>query len=97
MAAKKKTEEMKPVEVTEEVKAEPKAEEKPRKVSIMIPYVEGEDPEVTVWVNDHCTKIRKGHMVEVTPEVAEVLQNSNKQMMVAQENRRKLKTQHQDW
>lgn len=91
--AAKKTEEKKPVEVTEEVKAE----ENSRKVSIMIPYVEGEDPEVTVWVNDHCTKIRKGHMVEVSPEVAEVLQNSNKQMMVAMENRRKLKNQHQDW
>lgn len=89
--AAKKTEEKKPV-VTEEVKEEPKD----KRVSIMIPYVEGEDPEVTVWVNNHCTKIRKGNMVEVTPEVAEVLQNSNKQMMVAQENRRKLKTQHQD-
>lgn len=90
--AAKKTEEKKPV-----VEAEVKAEEKPRKVSIMIPFIEGEDPEVTVWVNDHCTKIKKGYTVEVSPEVAEVLQNSNKQMMVASQNRQKLKTQHQDW
>ena len=48
-------------------------------------------------MNDHCTKIKKGHTVKVTPEVAEVLQNSNQQMMVAMENRRKLKNQHQDW
>ena len=52
---------------------------------------------MTVWVNDKVTKIRKGHQVKVTPEVAEVLANANQQMMVAMENRRKLKNQHQDW
>lgn len=99
MATKKtEAEANKPVEAieTEATKPEVKKEEDNR-VSIMIPYIEGEDPEVTVWVNDHCTKIKKGHTVKVTPEVAEVLQNSNQQMMVAMENRRKLKNQHQDW
>lgn len=89
MATKKTeaVEEKKPVE----------AKEEDNRVSIMIPFIEGEDPEVTVWVNDHVTKIKKGVQVRVTPEVAEVLQNSNQQMMVAMENRRKLKNQHQDW
>ena len=98
MATKKTeaVEEKKPVEAKEPEVTEVKEPEDNR-VSIMIPYIEGEDPEVTVWVNDHCTKIRKGHTVKVTPEVAEVLQNSNQQMMVAMENRRKLKNQHQDW
>ena len=98
MATKKtEAEANKPVEVTEAEATKPEVKEEDNRVSIMIPYIEGEDPEVTVWVNDHCTKIKKGHTVKVTPEVAEVLQNSNQQMMVAMENRRKLKNQHQDW
>ena len=103
MATKKTeaVEEKKPVEVKEpeatEVKEPEVKEPEDNRVMIMIPYIEGEDPEVTVWVNDKVTKIRKGHQVKVTPEVAEVLANANQQMMVAMENRRKLKNQHQDW
>ena len=67
------------------------------RVTVFIPYIEGEDPEVTVWVNDECTKIRKGHQVRVKRNVAEVLSHANQQAMVAMENRRKLKSQHQDW
>lgn len=67
------------------------------RVTIMIPYVEGEDKEVTVWVNDECTKIKKGYQVRVKKNVAEVLENSNQARMVAFENREKLKSQHQDW
>lgn len=96
MATKKTEVEARPVEAVEAMPVEAK-EEQDNRVMIMIPYIEGEDPEVTVWVNDKVTKIRKGHQVKVTPEVAEVLQNSNQQMMVAMENRRKLKNQHQDW
>ena len=91
--AKKKTEaEQKSVETKQ-----PVLEEVDERVTIMIPYIEGEDKEVTVWVNDECTKIKKGHQVKVKKNVAEVLEHSNQMMMVAMENREKLKNQHQDW
>ena len=91
MAAKKTvTEEQKPVtEVKEEAKEE--------RVRVFVPYIEGEDPEVTVWVNDEITKFKKGYQVEVKKNVAEVLENSNQLQMVAMENRKKLKNQKQDW
>ena len=90
MATKKTvTEEQKP----EEVKAEAKEE----RVRVFVPYIEGEDPEVTVWVNDEITKFKKGYQVEVKRSVAEVLENANQLNMVAMENRKKLKNQRQDW
>jgi uncharacterized protein YegJ (DUF2314 family) len=90
MAAKKTvTEEQKPVEVKEEAKEE--------RVRVFVPYIEGEDPEVTVWVNDEITKFKKGYQVDVPKNVAEVLENSNQLQMVAMENRKKLKKQQQDW
>lgn len=67
------------------------------KVRVFVPYIEGEDPEVTVWVNDEITKFKKGYQVEVKKNVAEVLENSNQLQMVAMENRKKLKNQRQDW
>ena len=67
------------------------------RVSIMIPFIEGQDPEVTVIINGEITKIKKGHQVKVTRQVASVLENANQQMMVAAENRQKLKNQHQEW
>lgn len=79
--------------------AEPKAKAKEKddeRVSIMIPYIEGQDPEVTVIINGHITKIKKGHQVKVTRAVASVLENSNQQMMVAYENQQKLKNQSMD-
>lgn len=75
--------------------AETKAKEEER-VSIMIPFVEGQDPEVTVIINGEITKIKKGHQVKVTRAVASVLENSNQQMMVAYENQQKLKNQSMD-
>ena len=90
MATKKTvTEEQKPVEVKEEANEE--------RVRVFVPYIEGEDPEVTVWVNDEITKFKKGYQVEVPKNVAEVLENSNQLQMVAMENRKKLKNQRQDW
>ena len=90
MATKKTvTEEQKPEEV--------KAEAKEKMVSVFVPYIEGEDPEVTVWVNDEITKFKKGYQVEVPKNVAEVLENSNQLQLVAMENRKKLKNQRQDW
>ena len=80
-------------EVTKEVKAE----ETDNRVMVMVPYVEGQDPEVTVIINGEVTKFKKGVTVMVKPEVAEVLQNSNQQMMAAIKNQEKFKSQHQDW
>ena len=84
----------KPESEVAETKVE-KAEEE--RVTVMIPYIEGEDPEVTVWVNDHITQIKKGRQVKVTKAVASVLENSNLSMMTAYDNQQKLKNQHQEW
>ena len=79
-------------------KEEPKmaAEPEEERVLVFVPYVEGEDPEVTVGINGVFTKIQKGKQVRVTKAVAEVLENSNKQVMLARENREKLKRQVTD-
>ena len=77
-----------------EAKVEAKKEEE--KVTIMIPYVEGEDPEVTVIINGHYTRFRKGETVQVSKAVASVLKNSNKQMMAALDNQKKFKNQVTD-
>ena len=87
MATKKTEEELKSV----------KPKDDDERVTIMIPYIDGEDPEVTVWVNDEVTKIKKGHQVKVKKNVAEVLEHSYQMGIVARENREKFKDQHQDW
>lgn len=95
----KAVEEVKTVEEkAKEPKKEPKAEEpkKNDKVQIMVPYVEGEDPEVTVIINGHITKFRKGVTVEVPRNVARVLERSNKNLMTALENQKKFKKQVTD-
>ena len=79
-----------------EVKAEPKAEMEEQSVRIMVPYIEGEDPEVTVIINGHITKFKKGVTVEIPRNVASVLENSNHQMMAAETNRAKFKKQVMD-
>ena len=81
------------VKTEAKVTKEKKEEEK---VTIMIPYVEGEDPEVTVIINGHYTRFRKGETVQVSKAVASVLQNSNKQMMAALDNQKKFKNQVTD-
>lgn len=75
-------------------KAKVKKTEEEERVTVLIPYVEGEDPEVTVWVNDHITQIKKGRQVRVTKAVASVLENSNLSMMTALDNQQKLKNQN---
>ena len=82
---------------TESVEQKPVTANEEEKVRVFVPYIEGEDPEVTVWVNDEITKFKKGYQVEVSANVAEVLENSNQLQMVAMENRKKLKNQRQDW
>lgn len=80
-------------EVKEEVKAEPEDDDR---VMVMVPFVEGQDPEVTVIINGYITKFRKGETVMVKRNVAEVLQNSNQQMMSALRNQEKFKNQRTD-
>lgn len=79
-----------------EVKAKVEKPEEEERVTVLIPYVEGEDPEVTVWVNDHITQIKKGRQVKVTKAVASVLENSNLAMMTAYDNQQSLKNQKHD-
>lgn len=84
------------------LEAEPKVEvqvvkaEEEEKVMVMVPFVEGQDPEVTVIINGYVTKFRKGETVMVPRNVAEVLQNSNQQMMAALKNQEKFKEQRTD-
>ena len=79
-------------------KEEPKktAEPEEERVLVFIPYIDGEDPEVTVGINGYFTKIQKGKQVRVTKAVAEVLQNSSEQVMIARENSKKLERQVTD-
>ena len=72
------------------------SEAKEERVLVMVPFVEGQDPEVTVIINGHVTKFRKGEQVSVPRNVAEVLQNSNQQMMLALKNQEKFKSQRTD-
>lgn len=85
MATKKES------EVTEKME-----ESKEERVQVMVPFIEGQDPEVTVIINGHITKFRKGEVVSVPRNVAEVLQNSNQQMMLALKNQEKFKSQRTD-
>lgn len=72
---------------------EKKTADKDERVLIMIPYIEGEDPEVTVGINGVFTKIRKGVAVYVSKPVASVLQNSYHQAMLQQENSKRFERQ----
>jgi hypothetical protein len=75
---------------------EAKAVEKEELVSVLVPYIEGQDPEVTVIINGQVTKFKKGVTVKVKPNVAEVLENSNQQMMAAFANQKKFEKQVMD-
>lgn len=85
----------KPEEEVKEAKAEKEKEEDDR-VMVMVPYVEGQDPEVTVIINGEITKFKKGVTVKVKRNVAEVLQNSNQQAMLALQNQEKFKNINMD-
>ena len=94
--SKAKTEKVEKTEVkAEETKKTETKKEEPR-VMVMVPYVEGEDKEVTVWINDKITKFKKCVTVEVPVSVAKVLERSNKNMMYALENQKKFKKQVMD-
>ena len=112
MAAKKKNieienevlnEEVEVAEPVEEPVEEPKAPKKAKaskkeeRVKIMVPYIEGEEPEITVGINGKFTKIRRGVEVEVPWYVAELLKNSNRQMMAALDQQKKFENQEFEW
>lgn len=84
----------KKTETVPETKSD-KLEEK--MVSMFVPFIEGEDPEVTIWCNDEILKFKKGYPVEIPAKFAQVLQNSNQQAVTTMENKRQLKNQRQDW
>lgn len=69
---------------------------KEERVKVMVPKVDGEDPEMTVIVNYNVTKFKKGVIVDVPLSVAEVLEQSSQQMMTAQANQEKFKNQRTD-
>ena len=69
---------------------------KEERVKVMVPKVDGEDPEMTVIVNYTVTKFKKGVIVDVPLSVAEVLEQSSQQMMTAQANQEKFKNQRTD-
>ena len=77
-------------------KTSDKEERVEERVKVMIPYIEGQDPEVTVIINGEITKIKKGVQVSVSRQVASVLENSNQQMMTAWANQKALKNQRTD-
>lgn len=90
--ATKKTESEKLKEV------KPEAETTGEKtVKVFVPFVEGEDPEVTIWCNDENLKFKKGYTVDIPERFAEILENANQQAIVARENKKQFKNQHQDW
>lgn len=66
-------------------------------VNVFVPFIEGEDPEVTIWCNDENLKFKKGYSVEIPAKFAQILLNSNSQAVTTMENKKKLKNQRQDW
>ena len=77
----------------------PKASKAPAEdlVEIMIPYIEGEDPYRTIGINGKYTQVKRGARVKVSRDVAEVIQNSDMQMIAAIETQKKFEDQEFDW
>ena len=65
-------------------------EKKEKTVVIQLPVIEGMGDSVYVGVNMKDYQIKRGEPVEVPLCVAEVLENSNRQMMVAMERQKEL-------
>lgn len=66
------------------------AEEKPKTVVIQLPVIEGMGDSVYVCVNMKSYQIKRGEPVEVPLSVAEVLRNSDKQMMEAMQRQEEM-------
>ena len=71
-------------------KTSDKAESKPKTVVIQLPVIEGMGDSVYVCVNMKSYQIKRGEPVEVPLSVAEVLRNSDRQMMVAMQRQEEM-------
>lgn len=71
-------------------KTSDKAEAKPKTVVIQLPVIEGIGDSVYVCVNMKSYQIKRGEPVEVPLSVAEVLRNSDKQMMEAMQRQEEM-------
>lgn len=71
-------------------KTSDKAETKPKTVVIQLPVIEGMGDSVYVCVNMKSYQIKRGEPVEVPLCVAEVLRNSDRQMMVAMQKQEEM-------
>lgn len=71
-------------------KTSDKAEAKPKTVVIQLPVIEGMGDSVYVCVNMKSYQIKRGEPVEVPLSVAEVLRNSDRQMMVAMQKQEEM-------
>lgn len=80
--------EKKEAAVTE--KTSDKAETKSKTVVIQLPVIEGMGDSVYVCVNMKSYQIKRGEPVEVPLSVAEVLRNSDRQMMVAMQRQEEM-------
>lgn len=58
---------------------------KKKTVTVYLPFIDGEEDEVTVGVNGIMYKVKRGEEVEVPKAVAVVIRNSNLQAKVAKE------------
>lgn len=54
-------------------------------VTVYLPFIEGEEDEITVGVNGKMWKVKRGEEVEVPRCVAVVIRNSNLQSKLAKE------------
>lgn len=63
-------------------KAKPKKKET---VTVYLPYIEGEEDEITVGVNGKMYKVKRGEEVDVPRAVAVVIRNANLQAKVFKE------------
>lgn len=66
------------------------AETKAKTVVIQLPVIEGMGDSVYVCVNMKSYQIKRGEPVEVPLSVAEVLRNSDRQMMVAMQKQEEM-------
>lgn len=71
-------------------KTSDKAEAKSKTVVIQLPVIEGMGDSVYVCVNMKSYQIKRGEPVEVPLSVAEVLRNSDKQMMEAMQRQEEM-------
>ena len=90
MAREKKESAKAEVESAVVEKTSDKAEAKPKTVVIQLPVIEGMGDSVYVCVNMKSYQIKRGEPVEVPLSVAEVLRNSDRQMMVAMQRQEEM-------